>query len=168
MKKDNELPCDGKTFGEIQVRGPFIVGQYFKNVVGNSHTKDGWFKTGDVATIDSEGYMKIVDRTKDVIKSGGEWISSVELETLIMSHPKVSESAVVAVPDKKFSERPVALVVLKKDQNSNEEEIIEFLKSKVAKFWLPDKIYFVREIPKTSVGKFDKKVIRERLVQPKL
>jgi fatty-acyl-CoA synthase len=158
-------PWDGKTMGEIQVRGPWVTSGYYKSSeVTDRFTDDGWFKTGDVATIDEEGYIQITDRTKDVIKSGGEWISSVDLESLIMSHPKVLEAAVVAVPHPKWAERPLACVVPKPEYTDSltAAEIVEFLRPQVAKFWLPDDVVMIEAIPKTSVGKFDKKVLRER------
>ena len=166
-----EVPWDGKTMGELQVRGPWIAASYFK-LEGSSDkwTEDGWFRTEDVVTIDEEGYIKIVDRIKDVIKSGGEWISSVELENALMGHPAVVEAAVVAVPHPKWQERPVAVVVLKEEYKGKvtEEELKEFLKPKFAKWWLPDRIIFVDEIPKTSTGKFMKRAIREQLKDLKL
>ena len=158
-------PWDGKSVGEIQVRGPWITSGYYNNPAGAAQfTEDGWFRTGDVASIDSEGYVQITDRTKDLIKSGGEWISSVDMETTIMGHPKVLEAAVIAVPHPQWQERPLACVVHKpefKDQLSA-QEIMEYLTPRVAKWWLPDEVVFIDAVPKTSVGKFDKKVLRER------
>ena len=157
-------PWDGKTMGEIQVRGPWVTSGYYKADSADHFTEDGWFKTGDVGTIDPEGYIQITDRTKDVIKSGGEWISSVDLENLIMAHPKVLEAAVVAVPHPKWIERPLACVVPKPEHHGSltAGEIIEFLRPQVARFWLPDDVVLIEAVPKTSVGKFDKKVLRER------
>ena len=156
---------NGKSVGEIQVRGPWITSGYYNNPAGAAQfTEDGWFRTGDVASIDSEGYVQITDRTKDLIKSGGEWISSVDMETAIMDHPKVLEAAVIAVPHPQWQERPLACVVPKpefKDQVTA-QEIMEYLTSRVAKWWLPDEVVFIDAVPKTSVGKFDKKVLRER------
>ncbi len=160
-----ELPWDGVAFGEVQVRGPWITGSYYHDTNPADKFVDGWFRTGDVATIDPEGYIEIVDRTKDVIKSGGEWISSVQLESIIMGHPKVLEAAVVALPHPKWQERPVAVVVPKADTTVTPEEIQEYLQTRVAKWWLPDKIIIGMPIPKTSVGKFDKKVLRAQLAQ---
>ena len=157
-----EIPRDGKSVGEIQIRGPWITGSYYRD----SRTKDffvnGFWKSQDAATIDSDGYIKIVDRYKDLIKSGGEWISSVDLENTIMAHPKVLEAAVVGLPHPKWEERPLALVVLRKEFKNKvaREEIIAFLRPKFAKWQLPDEIKFVDKIPKTSVGKFNKKEIR--------
>jgi fatty-acyl-CoA synthase len=157
-----ELPWDGVAFGEIQVRGPWIARGYHNGYDPGKLTEDEWFRTGDVAKITPEGYIQIVDRTKDVIKSGGEWISSVELENAIMAHPKIMEAAVIGVPHPKWDERPVAYAVPKPEFKGkvSQEEVLVFLKDKVAKWWLPDEIRFIDEVPKTSVGKFDKKVLR--------
>ena len=158
-------PWDGKSVGEIQVRGPWITSGYYNNPAGAAQfTEDGWFRTGDVATIDPEGYVQITDRTKDLIKSGGEWISSVDLETTIMGHPKVLEAAVIAVPHEKWQERPLACVVPKPEFKGQltAQEILDYLTPRVAKWWLPDEVTFIEAVPKTSVGKFDKKVLRER------
>jgi fatty-acyl-CoA synthase len=157
-----ELPWDGVAFGEIQCRGPWIASGYHNEADTTKVTEDGWFKTGDVATIDPDGYVAIVDRTKDVIKSGGEWISTVELEGAIMAHPKVLEAAVVGLPHSKWQERPVAYVVPRpehKDQVTA-QEINDFLAERVARWWLPDEIRFIDEVPKTSTLKFDKKALR--------
>jgi fatty-acyl-CoA synthase len=159
----DELPWDGAAQGEIQVMGPWIARGYYNDPrSGDSFTKDGWLRTGDVATISPEGYIKLVDRTKDVIKSGGEWISSVELENEIMAHPAVAEAAVIAIPDEKWQERPLACVVAKPGQSLTSEEVIEWLRPRVAKWWLPDRVEFIDEVPKTSVGKFSKKTLRDR------
>jgi len=159
---DQELPWDGVAFGEIQVRGPWIARGYYNGYDPGKLTEDEWFRTGDVAKITPEGYIQIVDRTKDVIKSGGEWISSVELENAIMAYPKIMEAAVIGVPHPKWDERPVAYAVPKPEFKGQvtQEEVLDFLKDKVAKWWLPDEIRFIEEVPKTSVGKFDKKVLR--------
>ena len=160
-----EQPWDGKSVGEIQVRGPWIASGYYNNPAGAAQlTADGWFRTGDVAAIDSEGYVQITDRTKDLIKSGGEWISSVDLETTIMGHPKVLEAAVIAVPHARWQERPLACVVPKPEHKDSltAQEILDYLAPRVAKWWLPDEVTFIEAVPKTSVGKFDKKVLRER------
>jgi fatty-acyl-CoA synthase len=161
----NVVAWDGETSGEIQVRGNWVAAGYYNDDSGREKfTDDGWLRTGDVATIDPDGYIQIVDRTKDLIKSGGEWISSVELEGLIMAHPDVAEAAVVAIPDAKWSERPLACVVPRPEAKDTltGDAIIEFLRPRVAKWWLPDDVVFIDEVPKTSVGKFDKKVLRER------
>jgi len=161
-----ELPWNGVAFGEIQVRGPWIARGYHNGYDADKLTEDGWFRTGDVAKITPEGYIQIVDRTKDVIKSGGEWISSVELENAIMSHPKILEAAVIGLVHPKWDERPVAFAVPKPEFKGKvtQEEVIDFLKDKVAKWWLPDEVRFIDEVPKTSVGKFDKKVLRASAV----
>ncbi|HSR24745.1 MAG TPA: long-chain fatty acid--CoA ligase [Candidatus Eisenbacteria bacterium] len=157
-----ELPWDGVAFGEIQCRGPWIASAYHNDADPGKITEDGWFRTGDVATMDPDGYVTIVDRTKDVIKSGGEWISSVELEGAIMAHPKVLEAAVIGLRHSKWQERPVAYVVPKPEHRDDvtAEEIRSFLGEKVARWWLPDEIRFIDEIPKTSTLKFDKKALR--------
>ncbi|MHB8589328.1 MAG: long-chain fatty acid--CoA ligase [Candidatus Dormibacteraceae bacterium] len=161
-----ELPWDGVAFGEIQVRGPWIARAYNNGYDPGKLTEDGWFRTGDVAKITPEGYIEIVDRTKDVIKSGGEWISSVELENAIMSHPKIMEAAVIGLAHPKWEERPIAYAVPRPEFKGKvtQEEVIDFLKDKVAKWWLPDEVRFIDEVPKTSVGKFDKKVLRANAV----
>ncbi len=166
---DREVPADGKSMGEIHVRGPFVTGSYHnKERDPGKFTPDGWLRTGDVATIDAEGYVKICDRTKDLIKSGGEWISSVDLEGAIMGHPAVAEAAVVAAPHPKWGERPVAFVVLKPGAAASAEEIADFIEPKFAKWWLPDNYIFVDAIPRTSTGKFLKRELREKMAARKL
>ncbi len=162
-----DVPWDGVTIGEVQVRGPWVISGYYNDARSAAAFVDGWFRTGDVATIDSEGYVQLVDRAKDVIKSGGEWISSVDLENAIMGHPKVLEAAVVAVEHPKWQERPAALIVAKPQfqDRVTKDEILAYLEPRFAKWWLPDEVLFVDAIPKTSVGKFDKKVMRARLKQ---
>jgi fatty-acyl-CoA synthase len=158
-------PWDGKAVGEIQVRGPWVTSGYYNNPAGAAQfTDDGWFRTGDVASIDPDGYVQITDRTKDLIKSGGEWISSVDMESIIMGHPKVLEAAVIAVPHQKWVERPLACVVPKPEfkRELTKQDILDYLTPRVAKWWLPDDVVFIDAVPKTSVGKFDKKVLRER------
>jgi fatty-acyl-CoA synthase len=157
-----ELPWDGVAFGEIQCRGPWIASGYHNDADPGKITEDGWFRTGDVATMGPDGYITIVDRTKDVIKSGGEWISSVELEGAIMAHPKVLEAAVVGLSHSRWQERPVAYVVPRPEHRDDitADEIRSFLADKVAKWWLPDEVRFIDEIPKTSTLKFDKKALR--------
>jgi acyl-CoA synthetase (AMP-forming)/AMP-acid ligase II len=164
LESGAELPWDGKAFGEIHVRGPWVCAGYHNGFEPERMTADGWFRTGDVATISPDGYVSIVDRTKDVIKSGGEWVSSVELENAIMAHPKVLEAAVVGVPDPKWQERPIGYVVPRPEFRNNicADEILAHLSTKFMKWWLPDEIRFVDEVPKTSVGKFDKKALRQR------
>ncbi|WP_226619818.1 long-chain fatty acid--CoA ligase [Cytobacillus firmus] len=163
--KDVEAAWDGKEMGELAIRGPWIASEYYKDERTNEAFRDGWLYTGDVVTIDEEGFMKIVDRTKDLIKSGGEWISSVDIENALMAHESVFEAAVVAVPHEQWQERPVACVVLKEPfkGQTTKEELYEFLKPQFAKWWLPDEILFFEEIPKTSVGKFLKMALREQV-----
>ncbi|GIW42516.1 MAG: long-chain-fatty-acid--CoA ligase [Candidatus Binatia bacterium] len=158
----NELPWDGKSVGELQVRGPWVVGEYYEDPRSQEAFQDGWFKTGDVAHIDRYGYVQITDRAKDVIKSGGEWISSVELENAIMSHPDVLEAAVIGLPHPRWQERPLACVVPKPGKTLTKESILEHLRPRVAKWWLPEDVVFLESIPKTSVGKFAKRELRER------
>ncbi len=159
------LPNDGDTVGEFEVRGPWITGSYFKGVDPDKFHQ-GWLRTGDVGTLDNHGHMQITDRTKDVIKSGGEWISSVDLENTIMLNDDVHEAAVIGIPDDKWDERPLACVVLKENREFNPEALATWLAPKVAKWWLPENWCQMQTIPKTSVGKFDKKVIR-KMVQNK-
>jgi fatty-acyl-CoA synthase len=162
-------PKDGITSGEIEIRGPWIINSYFKSTSRENFGEDGWFKTGDVGTINDEGYLQITDRAKDLIKSGGEWISSVALEVAIMAHPKVKEASVIAIPDPHWTERPLAVIVLNNQQESIiQEELNNFLLPSFAKYQLPDKIVFVNEIPKTSVGKFNKKKLRQLYAEGKL
>ena len=170
MKDDGTLaPKDGKTMGELQVKGAWTVSAYFKTNNHESFTKDGWFKTGDVSTIDEDGYMHITDRTKDLIKSGGEWISSVALESALISHPKIKEAAVIAIPDAKWVERPLALLVLNNTQDRpTDKELIAFLAQDFAKYQIPTDYVEIDEVPKTSVGKFDKKEIRKSYAEGKL
>ncbi len=158
-----ELPWDGVSRGELQAAGPWIAAGYYDDARSpESFTEDGWLKTGDVAVITPEGYVRIVDRTKDVVKSGGEWISSVELENEIMAHPKVAEAAVIGLPHPRWSERPLACVVVRPGEQLTKEEVVEFLDGRVAKWWLPDDVVFIDEVPKTSVGKFSKKDLRDK------
>ncbi len=156
-------PWDDEASGEIQAAGPWIAAEYYRGEGGGAQfTEDGWLRTGDVAAVDRYGYVRLVDRTKDLIKSGGEWIGSVELENEIMAHPKVAEAAVIAIPHEKWVERPLACVVVKEGEKLTADEVIEFLSSRVAKWWLPDAVEFIDEVPKTSVGKFSKKTLREK------
>ena len=160
---DKEVPWDGQTMGELEVRGPWVARQYY-NVDGPDvrFSPDGWFRTGDVVMIHPDGCVELTDRAKDLVKSGGEWISSVALENALMSHPAVAEAAVIAVPHPKWDERPLAVVVLRKDSAASAEALREFLAPMFAKWWLPDSIEFVAEIPRTSVGKFKKSVLRDQ------
>jgi len=158
-----EVPWDGESTGELEVRGPWIASDYYEDPTGRDKFDDGWLRTGDIAAIDSHGAIRITDRAKDVIKSGGEWISSVDLEGALMAHPGVLEAAVIAKPDERWQERPLACVVRCEGADVSAEELREHLRSRVAKWWLPDEFAFIDEVPKTSVGKFDKKVLRQRL-----
>jgi 3-(methylthio)propionyl---CoA ligase len=156
------LPWDGKTFGRLKVRGPAIAKSYFKGEGGEAFEKDGWFDTGDVATIDKYGYMQITDRSKDVIKSGGEWISSIDVENLAVGHPKVAEAAVIGVSHPKWAERPLLVIVLKKGESATKEDILGFMQGKIAKWWMPDDVVFVDEIPHTATGKIQKITLRQQ------
>jgi fatty-acyl-CoA synthase len=158
-----EVPWDGASTGEIEVRGPWIASGYFRDDSGDEKFDSGWLRTGDIAAVDEKAFVQITDRAKDVIKSGGEWISSVELENELMAHPDVIEAAVIAKPDERWAERPLCCVVLSEPEAASAQELVEHLRGRVAKWWLPDEFAFVAEIPKTSVGKFDKKVLRVRL-----
>ncbi|HEX4733808.1 MAG TPA: long-chain fatty acid--CoA ligase [Thermoleophilaceae bacterium] len=159
----NEVEWDGKTTGELEVRGPWIARDYYEDPSSPEKFHDGWLRTGDICSIDERGYVRISDRSKDVIKSGGEWISSVELEQALIEHDAVLEAAVIARPDDKWSERPLACVVVGEGKDISPQDLREFLSEKVAKWWIPETFAFIDEVPKTSVGKFDKKVLRQRL-----
>jgi fatty-acyl-CoA synthase len=162
---DEDVPWDGESMGELEVRGPWVASAYYDDKeLQDRWTADGWFKTGDIVAMHPRGFIQIKDRSKDVIKSGGEWISSVELETKIMDHPAVAEAAVIAMPDPKWAERPLAVVVLKEGQAVTADELREHLLAQVAKWWIPDRFEFVDEIPKTAVGKFKKTALREQFV----
>jgi fatty-acyl-CoA synthase len=161
--KDGEVKWDGVEMGELCLRGPWIADEYYQDERSKEAFRDGWLHTGDVVTVDEEGFIKIVDRTKDLIKSGGEWISSVDLENALMAHEAVFEAAVVAIPHVQWQERPIACVVLKEGKHVTKEELYDFLRPQFAKWWLPDDIVFMTEIPKTSVGKFLKMKLREQL-----
>jgi fatty-acyl-CoA synthase len=156
------LPWDGESMGELEIRGPWVAAGYYETPEqGERWTDDGWFKTGDVVSIHPRGFIQIKDRSKDVIKSGGEWISSVELENALMAHPAIAEAAVIAIPDPKWDERPLAACVLREGASATAEDLRAFLAPNFAKWWLPDRYEFVAEIPKTSVGKFRKTELRE-------
>ena len=158
-----ELLWDGESRGELQVQGPWVARTYYNDErAAESFTDDGWLRTGDVATVNSEGYISLVDRTKDLIKSGGEWVSSVELENEIMAHPDVVEAAVIGVASTKWGERPMACVVAAEGTAVSAEDILIWLKDRVPKWWMPDQVEFIDEVPKTSVGKFSKKTLRDR------
>ena len=158
-----EVPRDGSSTGEIEVRGPWVAAHYFSDDSEEHKFASGWLRTGDIASVNDNGYVQITDRSKDVIKSGGEWISSVELENEVMSHPDVLEAAVIAKPDERWAERPLCCVVLRDGAQTDVQDLVEHLRPRVAKWWLPDEFAFIEEVPKTSVGKFDKKVLRGRL-----
>ena len=160
---DQRLPHDGTTFGRLKIKGPFIVREYFKGAGGKILDNEGFFDTGDVATIDEMGFMQITDRAKDVIKSGGEWISSIEIENLAMGHPKAALAAVIGVAHPKWDERPLLLVKLKEGESGAREEFLQFLDGKIAKWWMPDDVVFVDDIPLGATGKIDKKVLRVML-----
>jgi acyl-CoA synthetase (AMP-forming)/AMP-acid ligase II len=169
LGEQGPVAADGTSMGELHVRGPWIAKSYYKNPAeADKFTMDGWFRTGDVVTVDGEGYVRITDRSKDLIKSGGEWISSVDLENALMGHPAVKEAAVVAVRHPKWDERPVACVVVREGAKVTENELREYLEPKFAKFWLPDAFVFMEQIPRTAVGKFLKTELRARLKDLKL
>ncbi|WP_214483442.1 long-chain fatty acid--CoA ligase [Bacillus sp. SM2101] len=162
--KDGEVTWNGTEMGELCLRGPWVAEEYYHDDRSKDAFRDGWLHTGDVVTVDQEGVIKIVDRTKDLIKSGGEWISSVDLENALMAHEEVFEAAVIAVPHERWQERPIACVVMKEGRNAvTKEELYEYLRPQFVKWWLPDDIVFMKEIPKTSVGKFLKRALREQL-----
>ncbi len=163
-EEGRELPWDGVAVGELQARGPWVTSGYYNDSRSSGSFMDGWLRTGDVATVDAQGYIQIMDRTKDMVKSGGEWISSVDLENAIMAHPKVAEAAVVGVFHPKWQERPLACVVPMPEHRDRvtKQEILDFLTPRVAKWWLPDDVVFIEAVPKTSVGKFNKRALREQ------
>jgi fatty-acyl-CoA synthase len=161
---DEVLPTDGVSVGEFEVRGPWVTGSYYRDP-SPERFHDGWLRTGDIGTLDAKGYMQISDRTKDVIKSGGEWISSVELENEVMAYPGVVEAAVIGVPDPRWDERPLVVVVASDGARLELADMVTFLSDRVPRWWLPERWAFVEELPKTSVGKFDKKVLRARAAE---
>ncbi|MBU2167913.1 MAG: long-chain-fatty-acid--CoA ligase [Alphaproteobacteria bacterium] len=158
-----EMPHDGKTYGRLMVRGPTIAGGYFKDEGGKILDNEGFFDTGDVSTIDTHGFMQITDRAKDVIKSGGEWISSIDIENISVGHPKVELAAVIGAAHPKWDERPVLVIKLKPGQSEDKQEHLDFLQGKIAKWWMPDDVVFVDDIPLGATGKIDKKLVRERM-----
>lgn len=158
-----EMPHDGKTFGRVMVKGPTIAGAYFKGEGGDILDHEGFFDTGDIASVDSHGFMQITDRAKDVIKSGGEWISSIDIENIAVGHPKVALAAVIGAAHPKWDERPVLLVKLKEGEAEDKQEHLDFLQGKIAKWWMPDDVVFVDDIPLGATGKIDKKTLRERM-----
>jgi fatty-acyl-CoA synthase len=157
-----ELPRDGKAFGHLNVRGPAVASAYFRGEGSDAFDDEGWFDTGDVATIDPTGYLTITDRAKDVIKSGGEWISSIEIENVAVGHPAVAEAAVIGIPHPKWDERPLLIVVRKPGEQTAKHEILQYLDGKIAKWWMPDDVIFADEIPHTATGKIQKTTLRER------
>src|SRR5947208_11260597 len=157
----SELPNDGKAFGDLQVRGPWVIQSYFKDE-GGDPLRQGWFPTGDVATLDPDGYMQITDRSKDVIKSGGEWFSSIDLECIAMAHPAIAEAAVIGVKHPKWDERPIVVAVKKPGQEVSKEEVLRFYEGKIAKWWMPDDVVFVAELPHTATGKLSKLTLRQQ------
>ena len=159
---DCELPRDGKTFGRLKVRGPAIAKAYFRGEGANAFDAEGWFDTGDIATLDAQGFMAITDRAKDVIKSGGEWISSIEIENIALGHPALAEAAVIGIPDERWGERPLLIVVLKPGQSATRDDVLHYLEGRIAKWWMPDDVIFVAEIPHTATGKIQKTTLRER------
>ncbi len=164
----HELPRDGKSAGNVLVRGPWILRRYFKDAGGDPLTPDGWLPTGDVGTIDPDGYLQITDRSKDVIKSGGEWISSIELENIAVGHPAVAEAAVIGIRHPKWDERPLLIVVKRADAELGKEAMLKFYEGKVAKWWLPDDVVFVDELPHTATGKLSKRALREQFKEYRL
>ena len=158
-----EMPHDGHTYGRLMIKGPTIAGAYFKGEGGDILDHEGFFDTGDVSTIDEQGFMQITDRAKDVIKSGGEWISSIEIENIAVGHPKVELAAVIGAAHPKWDERPVLVIKLKPGESENKQEHLEFLQGKIAKWWMPDDVVFVDDIPVGATGKIDKKLVRERM-----
>ena len=163
MGPSGEAPWDGVSYGELEVRGPWVAASYFESPeTCDRWTDDGWFKTGDIATIDSEGYLKIVDRSKDLIKSGGEWISSVDIENALMAHPAVREAAVIGVPHPKWQERPLAIMVRKEGMEVQADELRALLAAQFAKWQMPDAFLFTNELPHTSVGKLLKLELRQQ------
>jgi fatty-acyl-CoA synthase len=160
----DQVPADGKSMGELLLRGPTIASEYLDDERSAQTFVDGWYHTGDVATLDGQGYLHVVDRTKDLVKSGGEWISSVELENALMGHPEVAQAAVIAVPDEKWGERPLAVVVRKPGSEVGEAEVVASVAGKFPRWWLPERVEFVDEIPMTATGKFSKRLLRERFV----
>jgi fatty-acyl-CoA synthase len=157
----SELPWDGKAFGDLQVRGPWIIKSYFKGE-GGDPLRNGWFPTGDVCTIDPDGYIQITDRSKDVIKSGGEWISSIDLENIAIAHPAIAEAAVIGIRHPKWDERPIVVAVKKAGQDVSRDELLRFYEGKIAKWWMPDDVVFVAELPHTATGKLSKLTLRQQ------
>jgi fatty-acyl-CoA synthase len=157
-----ELPRDGVAFGDLMVRGPWVAAGYFRGE-GGDVLRDGWFPTGDVATLDADGFVQITDRSKDVIKSGGEWISSIDVENVAVAHPAVAEAAVIGIAHPKWDERPLLVVVLKEGEALSRDQVLDFLRGKLVKWWLPDDVVFVDSLPHTATGKLSKLTLRQQL-----
>jgi fatty-acyl-CoA synthase len=166
--EEREQPRDGRAFGRLKVRGPAVAKAYFRGEGAGSFDGEGWFDTGDVATLDPDGYMTITDRAKDVIKSGGEWISTIEIENIAVGHPAVAEAAVIGVRHPKWDERPLLILVMKPGQSVTREEMLQYLVGRIAKWWMPDDVAFVDEIPHTATGKIQKITLRERFKEHRL
>ncbi len=166
--ENEDMPWDGKTFGRLKVRGPAVARAYYGGAGADQFDEEGWFDTGDVAHIDPQGYMQITDRAKDVIKSGGEWISTIDLENLAVGHPDVAEAAVIGIPHPKWDERPLLVVVKKPGRNPSAQDLLGFMEGKIAKWWMPDDVAFVEEIPHTATGKIKKTTLREQFSDYKL
>ncbi|HEX9432250.1 MAG TPA: 3-(methylthio)propionyl-CoA ligase [Burkholderiales bacterium] len=162
-----DLPWDGKAFGDLQVRGPWVIKSYFKGE-GGDPLREGWFPTGDVCTIDADGYIQVTDRSKDVIKSGGEWISSIDLENIAIAHPAIAEAAVIGIKHPKWDERPIVVAVKKPGQEVSRDELLKFYEGKIAKWWMPDDVVFVAELPHTATGKLSKLTLRQQMKDYKL
>jgi len=162
-----ELPRDGRAFGDLLVKGPWILREYYRGDGGNP-LRDGWFPTGDVGTLDPDGYLQITDRSKDVIKSGGEWISSIDLENIAMGHPAVLEAAVIGIRHPKWDERPLLIVVKKPGAEVTREELLKYYEGRIAKWWLPDDVAFVGELPHTATGKLSKMTLRQQFKEYRL
>jgi fatty-acyl-CoA synthase len=160
--EDNERPWDGKTFGRLKVRGPAVSRAYYGGAGKDQFDEDEWFDTGDVAHIDQNGYMQITDRAKDVIKSGGEWISTIDLENLAVGHPDVAEAAVIGVKHARWDERPLLVIVKKQGKNPTKADLLAYMEGKIAKWWMPDDVAFVDDIPHTATGKIQKTALRDR------
>ena len=169
MTEAGLAPADGRTMGELEVRGPWVASGYLNQPAGpDKFTADGWFRTGDVVTIDPEGYVRIADRTKDLIKSGGEWISSIDLENIAVAHPAIAEAAVIGVKHPKWDERPIIVAVKKPGQEVSKEDLLRFYEGKIAKWWMPDDVVFVKELPHTATGKLSKLTLRQQMKDYKL
>jgi fatty-acyl-CoA synthase len=166
-EEGNVLPDDGHSQGELYVRGPWVISEYYNNAeaTANQFTDDGWFRTGDVISLDDEGYLTIHDRAKDLIKSGGEWISSIDLENAAVAHPEIAEAAAIAIPHEKWAERPFLVVVRTPESALGRDDVLAFLEGKIAKWWMPDDVAFVDELPHTATGKVSKRTLRAQFAE---